>query len=678
LLLSCNPERLLFAADDTMTLSRVTKWLGGIVIAGYLLTLLASHYTLNTLKVGGDIYNKIALGKDLVADILPPPAYLIEAYLEATLAIAALRERNDAADAAARVEKLKTLQKDYETRYQFWLQQELDPILKNTFLVESHQPGERFWRIIGEALVPAMAKRDGDALNGAYQKLSAAYAEHRAAIDKTVSLANTDNENILADAASQERVSVSVMWLLGLVVLLMVAGGAWGVLRVILKPMNGIKQAMSELAVGRNDRDIPYVSRKDEIGEMARAVDVFRLNAIEREHLEVAMEQSRRKDVERQEAMDRNLEIFKNAISRNLGLLMEEVAGLRTTSEGLLKAAERARVEAGLSTQACSTAAAGSQAVAAATDQLNTSIREIAVQANNTRTIVGETTDRARTTDEEVGRLTAAVNEIETVVTLIRQIAQNTNLLALNATIESARAGEAGKGFAVVASEVKTLSEETAKATDDIAQQIRDVQATSDAAATSVRAIGAQVGNIHDLASSVAAAVEQQQHATADIARNVGIVATGSNKAAESARIVTEVAEKTGSEAQRLSTASDQLQAVSSAVSQAVQDFIRAVSADIVDRRDTFRRSVHKTITVIRNGERFILGTINVSSTGLKLSGSSGLREGDLVEVDLLYQATRARVIWADGEACGLTFVEPVDIERFLAMAPERDDRMAA
>ncbi len=295
-------------------------------------------------------------------------------------------------------------------------------------------------------------------------------------------------------------------------------------------------------------------------------------------------------------------------------------------------------------------------------------------------TIVGQATERARTTDAEVSNLMDAVGKIETVVTLIQQIAQHTNLLALNATIELARAGEAGRGFAVVASEVKGLSEQTAKATGEIAQQIHAVQATTETAALAVRTIGAQVADIHHLATSVAAAVEQQQAATADIARNVSIVATGSNQAAESSRMVTEVAEQTGGEARLLAEASNHLQAVSSAVSKAVQDFIAAVTADLDERRSATRQLVEKVVIVSSAGRRQEARTVDVSARGMKVVDVTGVRAGEMLDIVVGSQSLKAKVMWAEGTSCGLQFANAIRPEQLAStglLRPQTGEKAA-
>ncbi len=647
-----------------MTISRVTKWLGAAVVVGYLMTLLTSHYALDTLKVGGEHHNKIVQGKDLIADILPPPFYLIESYLEATLALNVQREEGSAPAArdaiAAHLAKLKTLESDYRARHAFWIKEELAPELKEALLTASYQPGERFWRIVNESYVPALTRDDGAETTRAYAELARAYQEHRAAVDRTVQLANAENDRVAAEASRQETISTSLMWGVGLLVLLMVVGGVAGVLSVILKPMNRINDAMRRLSEGRTDIEVPYVGRKDEIGEMAQAVDVFLANAVERERLEAAMARTRQTEVARQQNLDKHLSAFKDVVTSEVQILLEEVNTLQNSAETLLGKAGQAASQASASAEACSSAASGSQAVAAATEELNASIREIATQANSTSSIVGQTTQMAQRTDSEVTALMDAVAKIETVVTLIREIAAHTNLLALNATIESARAGEAGKGFAVVATEVKGLSEQTAKATEEIAQQIHTVQATTSAAADAVRAIGSQVADIHHLATSVAAAVEQQQHATADIARNVNVVATGTNAAAESSRFVTEVAEHTGAEARRLAGAAHKLQSVSSAVSRAVNDFISAVNSDLGERRSTSRLAVDKVMVIGSGGKQHSLRAFDISEAGMRLAMIPGVQQGDVVDVRLGSKTLKARVIWTGVEACGIQFLEPL------------------
>lgn len=488
------------------------------------------------------------------------------------------------------------------------------------------------------------------------QQAASSEAEYVAALNDA--RATLVQRNDVAKLAAEQAVSQALLLIgiiigigiLASIVISIVCGNN------IVRPIRRLTGAMTQLAAGRHDLIVPDRQRRDEIGEMGRTVEVFQTNAIERAQLEEAVRETREKEVLRQQNLDKNLLIFRDAVSQNLEILISEIDGLRNASESLLGAASQASSESNSSAEACSSAAASAQAVAAATEQLDASIRELSSRANHTSAIVAATTEKAETSNREVNKLTEAVHKIDSVITLIRTIAQQTNLLALNATIESARAGEAGRGFAVVASEVKALSEQTAKATEEIAQQIQTVQATTETAASAIRTIGAQVGEIHGLATSVAAAVEEQQAATADIARNVHVAADGSNQAAESSRIVTQVADRTGAEAKRLSLASDQLQAVSAAVSKAVQDFIQAVTADITERRTASRPLVDKDVIVTKGGRRLNARALNVSLSGMKLAPVEGLSQGDMVTIDVGFDRMDATVKWINGEECGLEF----------------------
>jgi methyl-accepting chemotaxis protein len=651
-----------------MTIARLTKVLGAVILAGYLTSLIVSHYTLQTLKVGGPIFEKIAMGKDLVADVLPPPAYLIESYLEATMAIEGQLENKLSPDAKSDGKRkildyqqcLKTLQADYESRHEFWRKQDLAPTLKSTLLSASYEPGKRFWQILNDQFLPALAQSDVAEAQRLYGQLSEAYRDHRKAIDAVVELANKDNDKTLAESSRREVFDLAATWTLGIIVFILVTLGAFGVLFGIVRPMASIKATMASLATGNHLLDIPHLSRKDEIGEMAHAVEIFRVNAVERENLERAARETRAKEIQRQQYVERHLLIFKDEVGRNLDVLLKEVAGLRGASQSLLGAASQASSESSVSSNACGSAAASAQAVAAATEELNASIRELAGQAHHTSSIVASTTEKANASDREVAKLTDAVHKIESVITLIRTIAQQTNLLALNATIESARAGEAGRGFAVVAAEVKALSDQTAKATEEITQQIHTVQGTTESAAAAIRAIGAQVGEIQHLATSVAAAVEEQQAATAEIARNVHIAAEGSHQAAESAHIVTQVAERTGTEAAHVTSASDQIQAVSEGVSKAIQNFMQAIASDLEERRTSARHLVDRAVIVTKNGQRHEARANNVNQFAIKISPISGLNPGDQVRIDVGFDRRDARVIWVNAEGCALQFSEPL------------------
>jgi methyl-accepting chemotaxis protein len=465
---------------------------------------------------------------------------------------------------------------------------------------------------------------------------------------------------IAADAA--HNLLIIVLSLLAV----LVVGAALTVIiaRSITVPVTALTGTMRRMAEGELDNELGGKDRGDEIGEMARAVEVFRQHSKERETLNLAVAETHAKEIRQQQELNTALQGFKKTISESIDVLLREVGGLRDVSGSLLTASGRANTEAVASSGACSEAALSAQAVAAATEQLDASIREIAGQAHQTSAIIGRTTERAQIANAEVVKLTEVVTKINGIVTLIRTIAQQTNLLALNATIESARAGEAGRGFAVVAAEVKALSEQTARATDDIAHQIQSVQLTTNGVVDAIREIVDQIGDMHGMSASVAAAVEEQQAATADIARNVQVSATSSERAAEGSRIMIEVAEQSGGGAKQVATVSDALQAISTAVSGAVDVFIGQISSDLSDRRAASRLSVERPVVLTGGGKRIEVRALDVSVSGMRTTTVDDLAKGDRVTIDFGFDRVEARVVWRTAEGCGFEFATHLSQEQ--------------
>jgi methyl-accepting chemotaxis protein len=351
--------------------------------------------------------------------------------------------------------------------------------------------------------------------------------------------------------------------LLGAVLAFLLGGG-------IARPMTAMCNAMRELASGNFDVVLPGLGRKDELGEMASAVEEFKLQAIAKAERDAAAQdaQNREAGAARRTELSRFADNFEAAVGSIVSNVSASAGQLEQAAGTLTRTAETTQnlssQVAGSSEQASSTI----DSVASATEELSASVAEIGRQVEESNRIAEAAVAQAQETDGRIGKLSRAAQEIGDVVKLITAIAEQTNLLALNATIEAARAGDAGKGFAVVAAEVKSLANQTSKATDEISNHISGMQEATQESVGAIKQIGATIGQISTIASSIASAVQEQGAATKEIARSVQSVAEGTRKAATNIVQVNRGASETGeasgdvlSSAKALSSESTRLRA---------------------------------------------------------------------------------------------------------------------
>lgn len=456
------------------------------------------------------------------------------------------------------------------------------------------------------------------ALNVAIDKLAAASSEE---IDRLTgeekAFYSTAVRNVSASAAAGVAAGILAALLIS------VAG--------ITRPLSRLNGAVQHLAEGRFDTEVPYEARQDEIGHLARAVAVFKQSGLDRLRLEREAEAARaeresreraaveerqqlaesaRLDAERrvreaEEAlraaeaerraaeelsraesersrkaeMARLAEGFETAVGGVVRAVGEAAVEMKALAEEMVSAADVTSSRSAAVAAASEEASANVQVVASATEELAASVREISARVQNSAQIAGEAVKQAGLTDKEMQALAEAAGRIGEVVGMIQAIASQTNLLALNATIEAARAGEAGKGFAVVASEVKNLASQTAKATEQVSQQIAGIQDSVGKAVGAIRAIGGTIGQLDEISVSISSAVEQQGAATQEIARNVQEAAGGTRQVSETIQSVSETANRTGTAAARVSEAAQSLTGEASALRAEVARFLDHVRA---------------------------------------------------------------------------------------------------
>jgi len=409
------------------------------------------------------------------------------------------------------------------------------------------------------------------------------FAAATARIDLLKRLEDRLAEDLMLSARSIEESATSTLLLTGAVVavlLLVTAAVVVVMTRSVTMPVRAMTRAMNRLAEGDVEHEIPGTDRRDEIGEMATAVQVFRRNKIEADRLAAAEERERVAKAERQRRLEQAIGEFDLTMVSVLDSLGTADHTMRKTSSRILEGSGETKLQATTVAAAAEQASANVSTVAASADELSASISEIAGQVARASGVAADAVTQAGATSTKVGILANAVSRIGEVVKLINDIAEQTNLLALNATIEAARAGDAGKGFAVVASEVKTLASQTTKATEDIARQIEEVQRSTQDAVSAIGEISHTIESVNEISMGISAAVEQQQAATAEIARNVSEAATGTATVSSSVLRVERAVEDNERAAGEIEQASANLSIQTASLRDNVARFLTQVRVD--------------------------------------------------------------------------------------------------
>ena len=415
----------------------------------------------------------------------------------------------------------------------------------------------------------------------------------RAATDGIRSL--TDVADAASKTARAYADATSSRALTGIVVaaLLMAFGGVlalvgyWVASARVSAPIGEITAAMSKISSGDKQANVPFLDRLDEVGAMAHALDIFKKNLLETDRLRAEQEAmkaeqeelKKKAEIEKKAAMQKLADDFEASIRGVVNTVSSASTELQVTAQAMSATAEQTNQQASAVAAASEQASTNVQTVATAGEELSASITEISRQVSQSSEMTQQAVEQAERTNVQIRSLAEAAQKIGDVVKLINDIAGQTNLLALNATIEAARAGEAGKGFAVVASEVKSLANQTAKATEEISSKIAEMQSATGDSVQAIHSISETISSINEIATTIASAIEEQGAATQEISRNVQQAAKGTQEVSSNIGGVTQAASDTGSAATQVLSSASELAQQGELLREKVDNFIATVRA---------------------------------------------------------------------------------------------------
>jgi methyl-accepting chemotaxis protein len=401
-----------------------------------------------------------------------------------------------------------------------------------------------------------------------------------AQLDSIVTTKKASQDELGPRAAAEMNQSMVIALTISGIALVLGLLAGYVIARGITRPISAMTSAMGVLANGDTTVEIPARDQKDEIGVMAGAVQVFKDNMIETDRLRTEQEeQKKRAEAERRQAMLDLADRFEASVGGVVGAVTSAATELQATAQSLSATAEETSQQSNAVAAASEQMTQNVQTVASATEELSSSIREIGNQVTESSRIVSTAVTQADDTNGKVKALAEAAQKIGDVVTLINEIAAQTNLLALNATIEAARAGEAGKGFAVVASEVKNLATQTAKATEEIAGQVRAIQEATDTSAQAIESIAQTINRVNEISTAIASAVEEQGAATQEISRNVQEASTGTSEVTNNIAGVTQASQQTSAGSTQVLGAASELAKNGEKLKLEVETFLATVRA---------------------------------------------------------------------------------------------------
>ncbi|MEK9283154.1 MULTISPECIES: methyl-accepting chemotaxis protein [unclassified Bradyrhizobium] len=403
------------------------------------------------------------------------------------------------------------------------------------------------------------------------QRMGTAVAVAERALDEA------RDDSAVQYAAAGRALAVQLAMLL--FAILLTAGAMITVTRRVIRPLHNIRDAVLKVAGGDLTVDSGYLDRQDEIGALAGALETFKQQAADKLRIEAQEREHNSVAAARQRAIELHVGEFEGMVRNTLDRLNQASGEMRKTSSELSAVSRQTNERVQMAGKASGDASMSVDSVASAAEELSASINDISQQAAHAAGIAGRAVSQARETDGTVQGLAKSAGRIGEVVGLINTIAAQTNLLALNATIEAARAGEAGRGFAVVASEVKSLASQTAKATEEISEQIADIQRVAGDAINAIQAIGGIIGEVNEVATAIAAAVQEQGAATQEITRSTQYAAQGTKNVSDNITGVKADADTAAGAAENVRQASEMLETQSHQLDQQVSDFLGKIRA---------------------------------------------------------------------------------------------------